>query len=330
MVALSVTNMARAPSRPPDERVRALLRGQFSARGSSWGADARPDDADPAPDDPVGRAGEVIPGPALREWARQAGLKPLDVPGPLRAARLRFGPRQFAALLLVVAIAALVLVVRVIGARSSAQIRPMSGPAVGGSVATGTAVAGKSLVSGTAGAGMLATPVVSGTAGNVPGAAGPTGAGQVFVHVVGQVKYPGVVSVPTGSRVLAAVQAAGGPSPTAVLNRLNLARFVVDGEQIVVPGAGDPVAPAGSPGAAGAGAAGSVPGAGKPSAGPVNLNTATVAELDALPGIGPVLAARIVAWREEHGRFNSIDELGEVSGIGDKLFARLRPAVSVS
>lgn len=272
--------------------------------------------------------GDVVPGPALREWARQAGLKPLDVPGPLRSARVRFGPRQFAALLLVVAVAALVLVGRVIVARSSSEVRPVAVPSIGGTTAaaaaTGRASAGTAVATGAVGG-----AASSANSAGAAGAAGDPGASQVVVHVVGQVKHPGVVALPSGSRVLAAVEAAGGATPAAVLSRLNLARLVADGEQIFVPGAGDAITGAAPGAAGGAGAGGSAPGATK-SSGPVNLNTATVAELDALPGIGPVLAARIVAWREEHGRFSSVDELGEVAGIGDKLFARLRPAVAVS
>ncbi|MFP5335661.1 MAG: helix-hairpin-helix domain-containing protein [Actinomycetes bacterium] len=156
-----------------------------------------------------------------------------------------------------------------------------------------------------------------------PSAAAPTSAGVVVVHVVGQVASPGVVELPVGSRVADAVDAAGGVTRDADLARVNLARPLVDGEQVVVPRPGEevPVPPAaGSPGS-------DEPG--EPAPDVVDLNSASAADLDALPGIGPVLSERIVAWREEHGRFSSVDELLEVSGIGQSLLERLRPLVRV-
>jgi competence protein ComEA len=166
-----------------------------------------------------------------------------------------------------------------------------------------------------------------------PAAAGspaPVG-GLLVVDVVGQVRSPGVVRLPPGARVIDAVAAAGGATAQADLQALNLARKVGDGELILVPrpgqslfgpGAGQPEA--GAPlGDVGAGPSGGPTGA------PLDLNTATAAGLDALPGIGPVLAGRIVAWRTAHGRFSSVDELSEVSGIGPALLGRLRPMVRV-
>ncbi|NHN56081.1 ComEA family DNA-binding protein [Calidifontibacter sp. DB0510] len=158
----------------------------------------------------------------------------------------------------------------------------------------------------------------------------------VVVHVVGQVRRPGVVSLRVGARVSDAVQAAGGALPSADLTNLNLARVLTDGEQIRVPKPGEVVTPPPVPGGgagAGAGAGGGGAGAGSGgSAGPtapVNLNTADETALDTLPGVGPVLASRIVQWRTANGRFTSVDELGEVSGIGDKLLEQLRPLVTV-
>jgi competence protein ComEA len=116
---------------------------------------------------------------------------------------------------------------------------------------------------------------------------------------------------------------------------MNLARKVVDGERIVVPRPGEKVAtpdPVTDPGVAAAGvpsgAAGAEGGAAPPGA-PVDLNVATVAQLDALPGVGPVIAGRIVAWRQENGRFTQVDDLAEVQGIGDATLAKLRPLVRV-
>ena len=120
----------------------------------------------------------------------------------------------------------------------------------------------------------------------------------------------------------------GAHAPGADLAALNLARLVIDGEQIRVPRPGEAPASgsgvAGPPGSGGAGG-GSPSGSGAP----VSLNSADVAALDSLPGVGPVLAQRIIDWRTEHGRFTSVDELGEVSGIGDKLLAQLRPKVTL-
>ncbi len=158
-------------------------------------------------------------------------------------------------------------------------------------------------------------------------ATGPTVTGPgVVVHVVGRVRRPGLVTLAAGARVADAVAAAGGVTSGAALQRINLARFLADGEQLMVPGAGDPLPAEGGAGtgtAAGSGAGGAGP------AQPVDLNTATEAQLDELPGVGPVTAARIIAWRREHQRFTRVEELGEVDGIGAKMLERLRPLVRV-
>ena len=154
-------------------------------------------------------------------------------------------------------------------------------------------------------------------------AAGP--APEVVVHVVGAVHHPGLVRLPAGSRVADAVRAAGGTTASARPASVNLARLLVDGEQLVVQRRGSAPLVA-APGPAGAvGSAGATP---APSA-PVDLNSATLEALDGLPGIGPVLAQRILDWRTAHGRFSSVDELGEVSGIGEATLADLRPVVTV-
>jgi competence protein ComEA len=143
----------------------------------------------------------------------------------------------------------------------------------------------------------------------------------LVVDVTGRVRRAGLVRLQAGARVWDAILAAGGPSPGAHLDRLNLARRVTDGEQVAVPGPGDP-AVAAPPSGAGTGPDGAAPAV-------VDLNAATPEQLDTLPGVGPVLASRIVAWRTEHGRFSRVEELGEVAGIGDKLFAQLRQRVRV-
>ncbi len=160
-----------------------------------------------------------------------------------------------------------------------------------------------------------------------PSWSGPDGAaGSLVVHVVGKVRRPGLVTLAPGDRVADAVAAAGGATGSAALSRINLARRPVDGEQIVVPGPDDPVPPvaAGAP-ADGTGSNG-LNGTG---GGPLDLNAATQADLEELPGIGPVTAGRILAWRQAHQRFSRVDELGEVAGIGPKTLAQLRPLVRV-
>jgi competence protein ComEA len=170
-----------------------------------------------------------------------------------------------------------------------------------------------------AGAG-VSSPEATGAA---TAAASPTA--EVVVHVVGAVHHPGLVRLPAGSRVVDAVRAAGGTTASARPASVNLARLLVDGEQLVVQRRGSTPLVA-APGPAGAvGSAGATP---APSA-PVDLNSATLEALDALPGIGPVLAQRILDWRTAHGRFSSVDELGEVSGIGEATLADLRPVVTV-
>jgi competence protein ComEA len=149
-----------------------------------------------------------------------------------------------------------------------------------------------------------------------------------------------VVRLPAGARVDDAVAAAGGALDGADLTRVNLARALVDGEQLFVPRPGEPLpaqlaappAGAGQGEPAGQGGQGAGPGGASGAGGqgaPLNINTATSAQLEELPGVGPVLAGRIVEWREQNGRFSSVDELGEVSGIGPKVLERLRPLVTV-
>ncbi|MDQ0930955.1 competence protein ComEA [Streptomyces turgidiscabies] len=164
-------------------------------------------------------------------------------------------------------------------------------------------------------------------------AVGAAGA-QIVVDVSGKVREPGVHRLPAGSRVADALRAAGGVRPGTKTEGLNRARFLVDGEQVVVggalavPGAGvGGAVVGGTVGSGGVGAGGSVGGAGAGPAAPVALNTATVEQLDTLPGVGPVLAQHIVDYRTQHGGYRSVDELREVNGIGDRRFADLRNLV---
>ncbi len=162
--------------------------------------------------------------------------------------------------------------------------------------------------------------------GAVPGRA--AGGARVIVDVGGKVRRPGVLTLPAGSRVADALRAAGGAKPDADLTGLNRARVLFDGEQVLVglPGLpGLPVGGSGSGSVGGSGAGGGS-GGGGPGA-PLSLNTATVEQLDTLPGVGPVLARHIVDHRAEHGGFRSVGELREVNGIGERRFAELERLV---
>lgn len=146
----------------------------------------------------------------------------------------------------------------------------------------------------------------------------------VYVHLHGAVAAPGLYRLASGARVVDAIAAAGGFGETADRGAVNLARAVEDGEQIVVPelGAQPPVAAGGA--GTGTGTEGGAPAGTK-----IDLNTADAASLDTLPRIGPAMAARIIAWRDENGRFTSVDDLLAVPGIGDKMLEALRDLVRV-
>ncbi len=147
----------------------------------------------------------------------------------------------------------------------------------------------------------------------------PTAAPEVVVDVVGAVVSPGVYRLPADARVCDAVDMAGGATSTAELAGVNMAARLTDGQQIVVPEQG-------TAGAASA-TAGTGTAASAASGAPVSLNTATLEQLDALSGVGPSTAQKIIDYREEHGGFKSVDELKEVPGIGDAKFASLKDQV---
>ena len=147
---------------------------------------------------------------------------------------------------------------------------------------------------------------------------GGSGGGSVIVHVAGAVREPGVYRMRAGARVDDAVGRAGGAMPRADLTQVNLAAKVEDGRQIVVPRR----VPAAATGAGGSSSP-AQPGV------PLNLNTATLEQLDELSGIGPATAQKILDYREEHGGFGSVEELGQVPGIGDVRLASLREQVRV-
>jgi len=151
----------------------------------------------------------------------------------------------------------------------------------------------------------------------LPSAAAPAAPEKIemVVHAAGAVMRPGVYRVADGARVADIIDAAGGPTPDADLDRLNLAAGVRDGEQIYVPQVGEPGAAA--------------PGSAAADDGIVDLNTATSVELESLPGIGPATAQAILDWREQYGPFTSVDQLLEVRGIGDAKLAAVRDQVRV-
>ena len=165
------------------------------------------------------------------------------------------------------------------------------------------------------------SPVSSNSSTDPAGITEDSGAGStvIFVHLLGAVAMPGLYELRQGDRAVDAVAAAGGFSPDADPAGINLARPLVDGEQIRVPAIGEaPAIGSGDVGSSGASANGTV-----------NLNTADAAALDTLPGVGPATAQRILDWRDENGRFTAIEDLMSVSGIGEKTFADLKDLVTV-
>jgi competence protein ComEA len=167
------------------------------------------------------------------------------------------------------------------------------------------------------------TPVAGGpaTPGATPSPSAEASTGTVVVvDVAGKVRRPGIAELPSGSRVVDALRAAGGARRGVDTSSLNLARVLVDGEQIVV-GVVIPTLPSVPAGSSASSSSGTIT--------PVDVNTATLEQLDTLPGIGPVTAQSIIDWRTENGAFTSVDELLEVSGIGDATLADIEAYVYV-
>ena len=232
---------------------------------------------EPAPVPRPGRHASRRPGRAL------AGALPETLQG-----RVALGPSQLALVAVLVALGLAVTAWWVVRADPREVAAPVPGRQVAG----------------------LATPAAPAVSSAAP-------EGEVTVDVAGKVRRPGIVVLAAGSRVVDAIEAAGGARPGVDTSSLNLARVLVDGEQVLV---GVPVAAA-VPGVASGG---------PPAAGAlVNLNTATAAELESLPEVGPVTAAAILAWRDEHGGFTAVDELLEVDGIGEATLATITPHVTV-
>jgi competence protein ComEA len=224
--------------------------------------------------------------------------------------------------------AALVFVVVLVGAR---VLRADGGShaAPAGEVATSAGAAGSGAgprtETGAAAAGSGAG------AGAAAVAVEQAPASPAVVHVAGAVRDPGVYHLPSGARVQDAIRRAGGARGRADLDQINLAAKVADGQQILVPlrgGIGTVPAAAGTA-TAGAGSDAGVSAGGAPAGPPVSLNSATAEQLDTLDGVGPATAAKILAYRTQHGGFRSVDELAQIPGIGPKRLAAIRARVQV-
>ncbi|MCX4693404.1 ComEA family DNA-binding protein [Streptomyces sp. NBC_01408] len=247
----------------------------------------------PVPGAGPGEGGEPVSGGAWRSAVRER------LPVWLQA-RCGVEPRTVAA----VAVVLLVAVGFAAQQYWSGRPQPVTAPAV---VAPGTAPP------------VIPDPAPVPAAAALPGAAQGAGA-RIVVDVSGKVRDPGVRRLPAGSRVEDALAAAGGVRPGTDTTGLNRARVLVDGEQVLVGAPAQPQPPAGGAGS------GSGPGSG-PSAAPISLGSATVEQLDGLPGVGPVLAQHIVDFRTARGGFRSVEELRQVEGIGERRFADLRTRV---
>jgi competence protein ComEA len=169
---------------------------------------------------------------------------------------------------------------------------------------------------------------VGGPDGSSAGGADAQG-GALFIHVHGAVVSPGLYELPSGARVVDVVAAAGGFADGADQAGVNLARVLVDGEQLRVPVVGEPPDEAGAGAGGGAGGAAGPVAGGAPAGGAVDLNRADDTALQTLPGVGPATAGAILDWREQNGAFRSVDDLLGVPGIGEKTLERLRPLVTV-
>ena len=255
-------------------------------------------------------------------------LPPLDtlVPAARRPSRARLRIGLGAAVVLVLAALLIAVIVTALGPQSGQQVLV---PGRSGAEADGPQKASPSATSGTgSGSGRSGSGTGASGSGTAQSSPGATPAAVILVHVLGAVARPGLFELPVGARVVDAVSAAGGFTAAADPAGANLARPLADGEQVYLPAVGETVPGGAGGGSAGGSGAGSGPAAGLPAV-KVNLNRATAAELDALPRIGPAMAQRIVDYRSANGPFATIDDLRNVTGIGDKTFDALKDLVTV-
>ena len=279
--------------------------------GHDWGEGISPAPSTrlpPASAAPDSGLAPVVPVPGRHASRRGGRLVEAAVPETLRG-RVALGPPQVTVLALLLALGLAVTCWWVV--RGSPSEIPAPAVMTPGVATASSAPLMTGAPSGAAGSAGTVDPTTAGVTD-------PATAGSVTVDVAGKVRRPGIAVLDSGSRVVDALKAAGGARSGVDLSGLNLARVLVDGEQILV---GEP-APVGL-------AASAVPSAGAPGGPLVNLNTASQGELEALPEIGPVTAQAILAWRTEHGGFTSVDELLEVDGIGDATLGQLAPYVTV-
>jgi competence protein ComEA len=290
--------LAEGSARPgwvPDDDPPGLRDARRPGAGSDDALDdALHDGVDPE-DDTWSLDAPPDPEPAAAERPEGAGSGRHRAAGP--STRLDPGPVGARSLWLVAVLAAVAVALWSWTSRPEVTAAPDAAPPVSAAPAAST------------------TSPSGADAGGTPADADGAPADVVVVAVVGQVVSPGLVTLPAGSRVADALAAAGGLLPGTDPATVNAAALLVDGQQVAVgvPGA--------APGAAAAG--------GPASGGLVDLNTAALADLDALPGIGPVLAQRILDHRAQQGPFRSVQELDDVSGIGPSLFAEVSPLVTV-
>lgn len=348
----------------PVERLRGLLDDDLRATGHDLPHDDRPEDwvedsasapetesAESAPAESGGAAARrrrlLAAPPASGSSSSAEPLGPRALPldpdeqpwvSPIRA-RLPWATLAIAGLVLILVVVSVLL-------RGREQEAVVSAPSSAGPVVDEQAGASQAAAEGGSaeGAGALGAAGDGASAGTVDA---PASGSPVTVHVVGEVGEPGVVELPAGSRVADAVEAAGGLSESAVTDAVNMAAPAADGVQIVIPDQAlaeqweqDPPTPSsGSGGQTATGSAqdGSTAAGGSPEegAGPaatgaaIDLNTATAAQLEELPKVGPVLAQRIVEHREQIGGFRSVEELDDVSGIGPAMMEAIAPLVTV-
>lgn len=294
--------------RAQQERLHRLTRVAYLASEgvAAWDSDAT-GDAEPASPEGAGSAERAMSERRRRGPAQSRGRRRLD-----RRALAGAGVALLA-LVALVAVRAVALTPDVVAVPDAPDVVAMS-PGVSDPVVD--PAADSAVVDGQLGPASTDPTAVASSGASA-------GSVTLVVHVAGHVNEPGVVELDPGARLRDAVEAAGGAREDADLDAVNLARPVSDGEQIYVPALGEELPPALSGTAR---AAGTSP-AGTP--GVVDLNSADAATLDTLPGIGPALADRIIAWREEHGGFRDVAELEEVSGIGPTVMERLRDLVTV-